>query len=177
MKIYIADLAAYNNGFLVGEWIDFEEVTTSEELQDKIDAILAHGTEICEDQNYPHEEYAIHDYEDSEAVGGSVSEYSSPFDLLEKFNEFISLEEHDQIKLAAAKEAFGANYVKIENLDEIDMYECDIEELAEQFVEEGLFGEISPSIINYIDYKAIARDLACDYTEIDHNGSTYCLRW
>lgn len=41
----------------------------------------------------------------------------------------------------------------------------------------GVFGEISQSIINYIDYKAIARDLSCDYTEVEYNGSTYCLRW
>jgi antirestriction protein len=43
------------------------------------------------------------------------------------------------------------------------MNEADLEELEEQFEEEGLFGEINPSIINYIDYKTISRDLACDY--------------
>lgn len=79
------------------------------ELQEKIDAILAHGTEVSKDKNYPHEEYVIHDYEDAEAVGGSAGEWSNPFDLFEKFNEFTSLEAHDQIKLAAAKEAFGAD--------------------------------------------------------------------
>lgn len=177
MKIYIADLAAYNNGFLVGEWVDLTEVTTAEELQSKIDSILAHGTEVCDDQDYPHEEYAIHDYEDAEVVGGRVSEYDSPFELQEKFNAWADLDEHDQIKLIVAREAFGADYVKIENLDDIEIYEADLKELAEQFVDDGMFGDIPASIINYIDYDAIARDLGCDYTEVEYDGKTYCVRW
>ncbi len=38
-------------------------------------------------------------------------------------------------------------------------------ELAEQFVEEGLFGDIPERLQFYIDYDAIARDLAVDYSE------------
>jgi len=49
---------------------------------------------------------------------------------------------------------------------DVDIYEVDsLTELAEQFVHEGLFGDISASIANYLDYDAIARDLGCDYTE------------
>ena len=48
---------------------------------------------------------------------------------------------------------------------EIDLYELDsLKDLAEQFVEEGLFGEIPASIRNYLDYDAIARDLSMDYS-------------
>lgn len=38
-------------------------------------------------------------------------------------------------------------------------------ELAEQFVEEGMYGEISESLQYYIDYDAIARDLGMEYSE------------
>jgi hypothetical protein len=50
---------------------------------------------------------------------------------------------------------------------DVDIYELDsLKELAEQFVEEGLFGDIPASIRNYLDYDAIAHDLGMDYTEI-----------
>ncbi len=50
--------------------------------------------------------------------------------------------------------------------DNVDIYYIDsMKELAEQFVEDGLYGEIPQSLQFYIDYEAIARDLAVDYTE------------
>ena len=49
---------------------------------------------------------------------------------------------------------------------EIDIYrDTAIKELAYQFVDEGLFGEIPDRLTFYLDYEAIARDLAMDYTE------------
>lgn len=48
---------------------------------------------------------------------------------------------------------------------EIDIYELDsLTELAEQFIEEGLFGDIPERLRFYLDLDAIARDLAMDYT-------------
>lgn len=48
---------------------------------------------------------------------------------------------------------------------EVDIYHLDsMKELAEQFVDEGLFGNIPSSLASYIDLDAIARDLAMDYT-------------
>tara|TARA_R110002110_G_scaffold257206_2_gene473151 strand:- start:6764 stop:7273 length:510 start_codon:yes stop_codon:yes gene_type:complete len=50
---------------------------------------------------------------------------------------------------------------------EIDLYSVgSMRELAEQFVEEGLFGDIPERLQFYIDLDAIARDLAVDYSEI-----------
>ena len=60
---------------------------------------------------------------------------------------------------------------------DIDLYELDsLKDLAEQFVEEGLFGEIPKSLQNYIDYEAIARDLGMDYSEIRIDGTNYVYR-
>ena len=51
---------------------------------------------------------------------------------------------------------------------DIDIYAVDsLRELAEQFVDEGLLGDIPSHLAPYIDYDAIARDLAMDY------GQTY----
>jgi len=49
-------------------------------------------------------------------------------------------------------------------------------ELAEQFVEEGLYGDIPDSLQFYIDYDAIARDLAVDYSETVIAGSCIIYR-
>ena len=48
-----------------------------------------------------------------------------------------------------------------------------LRELAEQFVEEGLFGEVPEAFQNYIDYDAVARDLAVDFSEITIAGVNY----
>ena len=48
----------------------------------------------------------------------------------------------------------------------LDVYYADsLRELAEQFVDEGLYGDIPEQLQYYIDYDAIARDLAVEYTE------------
>lgn len=60
---------------------------------------------------------------------------------------------------------------------EVDVYQLDsLKELAEQFVDEGLFGEIPTSIQNYLDYDAIARDLGMDYSEITIAGERLIYR-
>jgi len=60
---------------------------------------------------------------------------------------------------------------------EIDLYQLDsLKELAYQFVDEGLFGEIPEQIQHYLDYDAIARDLGMDYSEITIDGIRYVYR-
>lgn len=60
---------------------------------------------------------------------------------------------------------------------DLDLYELDsLKDLAMQFIEEGLYGEIPENIQFYLDYDAIARDLGMDYTEIRLNGTNYIYR-
>lgn len=59
----------------------------------------------------------------------------------------------------------------------IDIYHADsLRELAEQFVDEGLYGEIPVHLQFYIDYDAIARDLAMEYTETTIDGDRIIFR-
>ena len=59
----------------------------------------------------------------------------------------------------------------------IDIYHVStMRELAEQFVEEGLFGEIPESLQFYIDHDAIARDLAVEYSETEIAGKRLIYR-
>ncbi|MEO9827646.1 MAG: antirestriction protein ArdA [Paracoccaceae bacterium] len=59
----------------------------------------------------------------------------------------------------------------------IDIYYVgSMRELAEQFVEEGLYGEIPESLQHYIDYDAIARDLGMEYSELSVAGEHLIYR-
>lgn len=60
------------------------------------------------------------------------------------------------------------------NPDDFDViiYHCDtMKELAEQFVDEGYYGDIPASLAAYIDFDAIAYDLNMDYSEITIAGT------
>ncbi|MEO1702356.1 MAG: antirestriction protein ArdA [Pseudomonadota bacterium] len=60
---------------------------------------------------------------------------------------------------------------------DVDLYEVsNLRDLAEEFVEEGLYGEIPEGLAYFIDYEAIARDLACDYSMIEIAGTSYACR-
>ncbi len=60
---------------------------------------------------------------------------------------------------------------------DVDIYHVDsMKELAEQFVDEGLFGDIPDHLANYIDMDAIAYDLAMDYTETEVAGERLIYR-
>ncbi|TLP55486.1 antirestriction protein ArdA [Parasedimentitalea maritima] len=57
---------------------------------------------------------------------------------------------------------------------DVEIFEiASMRDLAEQFVDEGLFGEVPEAFQNYIDYDAIARDLAVEYSEIVIAGVNY----
>lgn len=49
-------------------------------------------------------------------------------------------------------------------------------DLAEEFVAEGLLGDIPDHLTHYIDYDAIARDLSMDYTETSIAGDNLIYR-
>lgn len=63
-RIYVADLAAYNNGKLHGIWIDAADDLDT--IQEQVDKMLAESFA---------EEYAVHDYEGFD--GYSLSEYEN----------------------------------------------------------------------------------------------------
>ena len=60
---------------------------------------------------------------------------------------------------------------------DVDVYDCaTMRDLAIQFIDEGLFGEIPAAIQNYLDYDAIARDLEMDYGQTTIDGTRYIYR-
>jgi len=72
--------------------------------------------------------------------------------------------------------SFDQKTVRPDDFD-VDVYGVEtLKELAEQFVDEGLFGEIPEPLQCYIDYEAIARDLSADYTETTIAGNNFVYR-
>ena len=144
IRIYVACLAAYNNGHLHGEWIN---VTDEAAIWKAVQAMLA-ASPIEEDA----EEWAIHDYEGFE--GAEVGEYFS-FESVVELAEYIT--ERGELG-AQVLNYYGGNIEDAkarfdEYAGEYDSLEAYAEELTEQ---SGL--EIPESLANYIDYKAMAHD-------------------
>ena len=70
LKIYIANLGKYNEGELVGKWVELP----CEDLDEVLKEI-----EVVDGTAY--EEYAIHDYE-SDIEGLNIGEYDNIFSLI-----------------------------------------------------------------------------------------------
>lgn len=151
MSIYVANLAEYNAGNLVGKWIDLP----CNNLGKKIKKLLGKD-----------EEYAIHDYEADITIG----EYDNPFKLNELAEKLEELNEYDRPKVTILVDYYGFEYSEaIDRFDELEFYsDMTIQELAEHYIDEGFLGEIPDHLRNYIDVDAYARDLQHDYTETKH---------
>lgn len=144
IRIYVACLAAYNNGILHGAWIDAEQDAYG--LYAEVRAMLAASP--VEDA----EEWAIHDHEGFE--GASVSEYMG----LEQVAELAAfIAEHGVIggKLVEHFHDLGDARRAIE-----DAYAGAYRSLAD-FAEEITEGtsQIPENLRYYIDYDRMARDL------------------
>ncbi len=100
---------------------------------------------------------------------------------LEPFIEAIeSWTEDDKIRLIIAAGECGAAFdIRRDDPSDLDMdlyTDMTLSDLAYLFVDEGLFGDIPDHLSRYIDYDAIARDLAHDYTETTLCGVCYVYR-
>lgn len=165
IKLYFENLEQYNNGTLDGKWFDLGDYTDINDLMDDVKRQVLHQRN--DDNGYPifeygisQEEWAIHDYE----APFQVSEYEG-IDTISAMINFCNLDEYDQKKAAYLFD--NGHYSKlsdcIDNVNEVTFYEgMTLEDVAEELVDDGCFGNIPDSIKNYIDYAAIARDLGCD---------------
>lgn len=144
IRIYVADLAAYNAGHLHGSWID--ATLDVEDIQEQISSML--GCSPVEGA----EEYAIHDYEGFDGYG--VGEYEG----IEAVHEIaLFIEQHP---------AFGGALLnQVSDLDEAkraaDENYCgcykSLADYAEEVTEAATV--IPEPLRNYIDYESMAQDM------------------
>ncbi|MCF8467800.1 MAG: antirestriction protein ArdA [Sneathiella sp.] len=144
IRIYVACLAAYNNGILHGAWIDAAQDAYG--IWDAVHEMLA-ASPIENAQ-----EFAIHDYEGFEGV--SIREYQG-FDSVAEIAAFI-------VKHGALGGKLIEYYGSLEDAEAAisDHYVGEYESLtdfAREVTEET--GEVPRNLAYYINYERMARDL------------------
>ena len=145
IRIYVADLSAYNNGKLHGVWINATD--DLDNIQEQINNMLRKSPEGFA------EEYAIHDYEGF--AGYSLGEYEG---IQTAQNIACFIEEHPEIAgellshfggdIEGAKQALEENYCGCHQ---------SLADYAEELTEETT--QIPESLSFYIDYEKMGRDM------------------
>ncbi|WP_458699927.1 antirestriction protein ArdA [Sulfurospirillum sp. 1307] len=159
LKIFLTDLQAYNEGHLVGKWINLP--LTPFELSQALSEVLSEGETISQTSN--HEEWFITDYEWEDLEFFEVYEYEDIYKLNADMGQLAVL---DKDKLKAI--AFLLNEgITIDIQDAIERSEDviihqdqSLEDVAYSLLEDcyGVY-KLDPIIANNIDYERVARDL------------------
>jgi len=158
MRIYLTNLGKYNEGFLVGEWLELP--ATEKEIEESFKRIGIDGV------NY--EEYFITDYED---FLFNVGEYENLEHLNEISEKIENLNDDEKIVFEYLKNYqnydFEEAFEIIENQDYLYYANINNEiDLGYALAEDW---EIPEHLKNYIDYEAIGRDATFENWDIYKN--------
>lgn len=159
VKIYLTNLAKYNEGRLIGKWLDLP--LAEEDLSEGLKRVLG-----CD------EEYFITDFE----APFSIDEYDNLQELNEFVEELEKLDEYEQEKVFHLINTIGySRDDALEKHEDVTFYpNMTLEEVTVELVEEGIFGNIADNIKCYIDYEKLARDLSMDgYYETEKGTFQY----
>lgn len=164
LRIYLTNLGKYNEGMLVGEWVDLP--VSEEELEKVFNRIGI---------NDEYEEYFITDYE-SDIDGVKVGEYENIDDLNELAEALEDLDSEKENVLSVMLEdgcTFEEALEKIKDRDYMVYYNCDsMEDVAYQVVEEsGLLDGVPEKVARYFNYEAYGRDLEIEGTFYQINNA------
>lgn len=162
-RVFITNLGKYNEGELIGKWLDLPCDDIEEELSS-----IGVSDEPAENGIY-YEEYFITDYEND--YGYRVGEYDSLEELNEIAEELEDLDEYDKEIINAFIENGSDIEEALDGLrDEKYMIfsNCsDMTDVAEQYAEEiGLLDRIPEDLRFYFDFEAYGRDMEMEGTFI-----------
>ena len=145
IKIYVADLAAYNAGHLHGVWID--ATLDVEDIQKQIDALLANSRVVGA------EEFSIHDHEGFGEYG--IGEHTD----IETAHEVAMFIVEHQAFGSALLNHFGGDLEDAKRAAEDNYCGChkSLADYAQELTEETT--QIPENLRHYIDYEAMARDM------------------
>lgn len=158
INIFITNLKKYNEGELIGEWVELP--INAEELK-----------KVCEriGINEEYEEYFITDYECDFMKIGEYESISSLNEIAEKISE-LDEEEKKVVKALMSECSYTIDEAieKVNNGDYIIYYDCnDITDVAYQVVEEcGYLNDVPDTVARYFDYESFGRDLGMEGTFI-----------
>ena len=166
LNVFITNLGKYNEGELVGEWLELP--ATQEEIDNCLERIGI---------NERYEEYFITDYEST--YGFEVSEYESLTELNEQAQLLADLSDYDREIISVLMEEGGYDFG--EALDELDNVmtfpECyDMTDVAEQYAEEtGMLDSLPENLRHYFDFEKFGRDLQFDGNFMFSGGTAYVV--
>lgn len=152
ISVYLTNLAKYNDGYLVGEWLDLPME------QEELDAAIRR---IAGD-----DEMFITDYESK--VGAKCDEYDSIWELNKAAAALVKATKDEEAKLAAVFEHEGVGLDKYEQIIDTMEHSTFYEGMDGAEYEEHIFTECYPDVklenagwfSNFItvDFEAAARD-------------------
>jgi antirestriction protein len=157
MRVYVSTYKSYNDGNLNGRWMDIDNFSDYDEF---IEACR----ELFEDEEDPEEIELMFQDKDSELPEWAYSEN----EIDSRLWDYIDLDEDDKLKFNYLVEYLSYDIDEaFDNYQDVIFYDgMTLTAVAEELVDEGLFGEVSDNLKWYLDYEAIARDLERDgYTE------------
>ncbi|MEP1577204.1 antirestriction protein ArdA [Roseibium album] len=147
---------------------------TADEYQDK-------ATKALNDYGDPIEEFEIQfidgdeiDAELTKVWGLNQTNFAAFLDCADDWDD-----QQKQHYIIAVGECGYSHDEVVDAPEDIDitLYELHfMKELAEQFVDDGVFGDIPTVLVNYIDYEAISRDLELEYSSIVIAGKQFIYR-
>ena len=166
-QIYVACLAAYNNGKLHGRWISATQ--NADAIQEEISEMLKASPEPCA------EEWAVHDYEGFGEIEltewPSIARVSAIAKLIEEHCDGFALWYANQ-----DGQHVDADELEERFLDQWNGAHDSKEAFADYLIEStGQLSEIPEWARSYFDFAAYARDLEMsgDYPFVYNHGQTY----
>lgn len=152
LRIYLTNLGKYNEGELIGEWVELP--ASEEELEAVFERIGI---------NEEYEEFFITDYECD--FGYKVGEYENLEELNKIAEQFEDLDETEkEVFQALIEEGYKSEEAleKISDSDYMIFWNCsDMEDVAREYAEEtGLLNQIPDNLQSYFDFEAFGRDMS-----------------
>ena len=160
ITIYLTNLGKYNEGELVGQWVDLP--ATAEDLAAALRNIGIDGRQY---------EYFITDYETDAPI--TIGEYDRLEDLNEMAAELAALDDYTAEIVTAL---IGDGYSLADALaaaDDCLYYDgcSDMTEVAERYADEtGLLDSIPENLRYYFDFEAFSRDMELEGHWIPTDG-------
>ena len=167
-RIFLTNLGKYNEGDLVGEWVDLP-------VDDDFESVLE---DIGINDEY--EEWFITDYEND--YGYEVGEYDNIFELNEIAERLEDLDEDQAQMISAIIDSGYANDIDeaITMLDNVMVYpNChDMTDVAYEYIDQiGIENLGRDTLENYFDHEAFGRDLGFDGTFLEYDGGMFQILW
>ena len=147
---------------------------------DTYDDYMAKAAALRNDYGNPVEEFEIQ-FIDGEAIDADLARAIgiNQANIARFIRAIVEWDHDDKIRVIIAVGECGypfANDTQPDDFD-LDIYPFStLRDLAEDFVNEGLFGDIPERLAPYLDLDAIARDLGLDYSEADIGGTRLIYR-